>query len=93
MAQTLEAIVILLIVWQLMSRLRDNYRISTSAKSELKEAIDDARNRLPSTGLFKLFKRDILPNENIGEPDLRIERTIVRPKSEKKEDHLEKDKV
>ena len=69
------------------------FNISTNTLSEVKEAIDDARNRLPSTGLFKLFKRHTLPNENIGEPDLRIERTIVRPKSEKKEDNLEKDKV
>ena len=56
MAQTLEAIVILLIVWQLMTRLRKNVRLSLNAKSEFKEAIDDAKNRLPSTGLFALFK-------------------------------------
>ncbi len=54
MAQLLEAIVILFIVWQLMTRLGKNVRLSSNAKSEFKEAIDDAKNRLPSTGLFTL---------------------------------------
>ena len=86
MAQTFEAIVILLIVWQLMTRFRKNVRISTNAKSEFQEAIEDAKDRLPSTGLFKLFKGDTIRPETVEQPELEIEQTIVPAKGEKKEE-------
>ena len=43
MLQTLETIVILLIVWQVMTRFRKNVRVSPNAKSKFQEAIDDAK--------------------------------------------------
>ena len=78
MAQTLEAIVILMIVWQLMTRLRKNVRLNANAKHEFKEAIDDAKNRLPSTGLFALFKGGSSAPKTADEPEIDIEQTIVQ---------------
>tara|TARA_B100000029_G_scaffold142550_1_gene137762 strand:- start:37 stop:303 length:267 start_codon:yes stop_codon:yes gene_type:complete len=77
MAQTLEAIVIMLIVWQVMTRFRRNVRLRPDAKSELKEAINDAKNRLPSTGLFALFKRDQSSPLTADEPKMELDQTIV----------------
>ena len=86
MAQTIEAIVILLIVWQLMTRFKKNVRISSNGKSELQEAIEDAKDRLPSTGLFKLFKGDSINPEAIEQPEIEIERTFVPAKGDKQKE-------
>ena len=80
MAHTLEAIVILLIVWQLMTRFKKNVRISSNGKSELQEAIEDAKDRMPSTGLLKLFKGDSSSSETVEQPEIEIEKTIVPAK-------------
>jgi len=88
--KTLETIAILLIVWQLMSRLRSNYRISPDAKSEFGAAIDDAKSRLPRTGIFKLFKGDISEKDNTSHFEMEIEKTIVPPKSEQEVEDLDK---
>ena len=95
MAKTLEAIAILVIIWQLMSRLRRNYRIAPEAKSELKEAIEDAKNRMPNTGLFRLFKEEKTTKEEkekVLEPQIKIEQSIVPPKSEEI-DNLKNNKI
>jgi len=86
MLQTLEAIVIMFIVWQMMIRLRNNIRLTSNAKSEFQEAIDDAKKRLPSTGLFALFKADSSSQQNIEEPEIEFEQTIVVAKGVEKED-------
>ncbi len=86
MAQTLEAIVILLIVWQLMTRFKSNVQISPNAKSEFQEAIDDAKERLPNTGLFALFKAKSNSPKTVDKPEIQIEQTIVPVKEEKAED-------
>ena len=85
MAQVIEAFVILFIVWQLMTRLRKNTRISPNAKSEVQEAIDDAKERLPSTGLFNLFKGNPSRPENIEQPEIEIEQTFIPAKGDEKE--------
>ncbi len=85
MAQTFEAIVILLIIWQLMTRFRKNVRLSPNAKSQFQEAIDDAKDRLPNTGLFTIFKGDSAVHENIDEPEIKIEQTIIPIKHNDKE--------
>ena len=85
MAQTLEAIVILFIVWQVMTRLGKNVRLSSGAKSEFKEAIDDAKNRLPSTGLFALFKRDSSPQTTVDQTEIETQKTVVPAKGTEKE--------
>ena len=90
MAQILEAIAILLIVWQLMIRLRKNVRISSDAKNQLKEAIEDAKDRLPSTGLFKLFKQDRESLKNGQQFEVKIEQTIVPANVGQNEDTSDK---
>ena len=85
MAQTLEAIVILFIVWQVMTRLGKNVRLSSNAKSEFKEAIDDAKNRLPNTGLFALFKRDSGLQTTADQTEIETEQTVVPAKGTEKE--------
>jgi hypothetical protein len=85
MAQTLEAIVILFIVWQVMTRLGKNVRLSSGAKSEFKEAIDDAKNRLPNTGLFALFKGGSSQSRTVEQPEIAIEQTVVPAKGTEKE--------
>tara|TARA_B100000029_G_scaffold401481_1_gene400657 strand:+ start:547 stop:810 length:264 start_codon:yes stop_codon:yes gene_type:complete len=85
MAQILEAIVILLIVWQLMTRFVKNTRLSPNAKSEFKEAIDDAKKRLPNTGLFALFKGDSSVSQIADETQIEFEQTIVPPKGDEED--------
>ena len=86
MAQTLEAIVFLTIVWLIMTRFSKHARINSNAKSELQEAIDDAKDRLPNTGLFKLFKGDSINPEAIEQPEIEIERTFVPAKGDKQKE-------
>ncbi len=85
MAQTLEAIVILFIVWQVMTRLGKNVRLRSGAKSEFKEAIDDAKNRLPNTGLFALFKGGSSQSRTVEQPEIAIEQIVVPSKGTEKE--------
>ena len=86
MLQTLEAIVILLIVWQMMIRLKNRIRISSNAKSEFQEAMDDAQKRLPNTGLFALFKAKSSSPQNVEETEIELEQTIVPAKGVENED-------
>jgi len=82
MAQVIEAFVILFIVWQLMKRLRANSISSIQAANNFQEAIDDARNRLPRTGLFKLFKGEDQSHENEKRPEIDIEQSMIPAKGE-----------
>ena len=82
MAQVIEAFVILFIVWQLMKRLRANSISSIQAANNFQEAIDDARNRLPRTGLFKLFKGEGQSHENEKRPEIEIEQSMIPAKGE-----------
>ena len=68
MVSLLLSVVIFYILWQLSSRLRKNAQDSSEIKTEFQSAIDDAKARLPRTGLFSLFQ---------GEP--RIPETVERP--------------
>ena len=86
MTRILEAVLILLFIWQLMSRFRRNYQISPNAKSEFKEAIEDAKNRLHSTGVFKILKKGEAINDNFDKEEIQIEQTIVPAKNKAKED-------
>ena len=85
MMQTLEAIVIMILVWQLMIRLRKNVRLSSNAKSEFQEALDDAKKRLPNTGLFALFKADSSSPQNVEEVEIMLEETIIPSKGVEEE--------
>ena len=85
MAHTLEAIIILLIVWQMMTRFRKSDQIDSNEKSKLQGTINDAKNRMPSTGLFALFKGKSSNPKPIDEPEIEIEQTIVPIKGDKKE--------
>ena len=82
MTQTLEAIAILFIVWQLMTRLKKNVQISPNTKSEFQEAIDDAKDKLPSTGLFEFFKEDSSSSGTRDELVIEIEETNVPAKKD-----------
>ncbi|WP_320668159.1 hypothetical protein [Prochlorococcus sp. MIT 1307] len=86
MAQTLEAIFILIIVWQIMTRLRGIESSNQSAGKLFNEAINDARERLPSTGLFRLFKRDVSTSKASVEPSIDIEKTSIPAKGDEDED-------
>ncbi len=88
MLQILEAITILLIVWQLMIRIRRNVNLSPNAKSDFKEAIDDAKNRLPRSGLFALVKGDSISSSSPRTNDhtkIQIEQTFLAATGDEKE--------
>ncbi len=80
MAQVIEALVILFIVWQLMKRLKGNSISSSQAANDFQEAIDDARNRLPKTGLFKFFKGENQSHENEKRSEINIEQSTIPAK-------------
>ena len=86
MLQTLEAIVILIIIWQAMTRFKKRVRLSSDAKTGFQNAIQDAQDRLPSTGLFKLFKAKSNIPQNIEEPKIEIEKSIIPAKGAEEKD-------
>ncbi len=68
---------------QIANRLRNSDRGSGRIKTEFQAAIDDAKERLPSTGLFQVFKGQSSGSKPIEEPV--TERTVKeQPISESK---------
>ncbi len=80
MAQVIEALVILFMVWQLMKRLKGNSISSSQTANDFQEAIDNARDRLPRTGLLKLFKGEIKNHKNEKRSELEIDQSLIPAK-------------